>query len=47
MHDVHEGASPWVTLEILERFVNDAGVCQAAEAVCIREERPKLNGKEE
>ena len=47
MNEVHEGGAPPVTLEIVERFINDPGVRQAAEAVCIREEKPKLNGKEE
>ena len=45
MSEAHEGAAPPVTLEILKRFVNNDGVCQAAEAVCIREERPKFEWK--
>ena len=44
---VHGGTIPPVTLEIVARFTGDAGVRQAAEAVYIKDERPKLNGKDE
>ena len=44
--EAHGGTTPSVTLEIIGRFTGDAGVRQAAEAVCIRQEKPKLNGKE-
>ena len=45
--EVHGGCVPPVTLEIVERFINEPGVRQAAESVLIREERPPLNGKDE
>ena len=46
-NEEHGGNIPPVTLEIIERFTGDAGARQAAEAVCIRDERPKMNGKDE
>ena len=45
--EVHSGCIPPVTLEIVERLINEPGVRQAAESVLIREERPPLNGKDE
>ena len=47
MTEVHGGTVPPITLEIIERFTNETGVRQAAEAVLIREQRPRLNGKDE
>ena len=46
-NEEHGGNIPAVTLEIIERFNGDAGARQAAEAVCIRDEKPKMNGKDE
>ena len=43
----HGGTIPPVTLEVIARFTGDAGARQAAEAVYIKEEQPKLNGKDE
>ena len=45
--EVHGGCVPPVTLEIVERFINEPGVRQAAESVLIHEEKPPLYGKEE
>ena len=46
-NEAHGGNMPSVSLEIIGRFTGDAGARQAAEAVCIREEKPQLNGKDE
>ena len=43
INEVHGGCVPPVTLKIVERFINEPGVRQAAELVLIREERPPLN----
>ena len=35
-----------MTLEIIKRFTGVAGARQAAEVVFIRDEKPKMNGKD-
>ena len=43
----HNGAIPPLKFEILKKFPGDPALRQATEAVSIRRNKPKWNGKEE
>ena len=47
MWEVHNGEIPPLKIEILGKYPGDPGLRQATEAVSIRRNKPKLNGKNE
>ena len=47
IYESHNGAIPPLKFEVLQKFPGDPALRQATEAVSIRKNRPKLNGKEE
>ena len=47
MWEVHNGEIPPLKIEILGKYPGDPGLRQATEAVSIRQNKPKMNGKNE
>ena len=47
MWEAHNGEIPPLKIEILGKYPGDPGLRQAMEAVSIRRNKPKLNGKNE